>query len=102
MKGKDYSRVRQNLQENPVSAAAVVALSSSETVDWPTAIGREAQIEAPIEGRERPRFVRPFGRHKPTTFLTSLRGSLPPFDGMRFAMCLTSPRKIFEALTSGD
>jgi hypothetical protein len=41
-------------------------------------------------GRERPRFVGLASRHKPTPFLPSLRGSLPPLDDMKFTMPSTS------------
>ena len=45
---------------------------------------REAQTpKHNFQGRERPRFVRPLSRHKPASFLSSLRGSLPPLRNCR-------------------
>lgn len=37
-----------------------------------------------FQGRERPRFVRSLSRHKPASFLSSLRGSLPPLRNCRW------------------
>ena len=44
----------------------------------------EAQTPKKFQGRERPRFVRPLSRHKPASFLSSLRGSLPPLGNCRW------------------
>jgi hypothetical protein len=38
----------------------------------------KAQTPKKFQGRERPRFVRPLSRHKPVSFLSSLRGRSRP------------------------
>ena len=43
----------------------------------------EARTPKNISRAERPRFVRPLSRHKPASFLPSLRGSLPPLRNCR-------------------
>ncbi len=89
---------RLNPAPNPVDLSTS---SRSERVGSQQVAGKMAANQGRTGqtnfGRERPRCERLFSRHKPAPFLTSLRGSLPPLDGMRFAMPFALPQKAFQA-----